>query len=165
MAEPITKFDLSLTRLASDMFETMRHAPGIGLAAPQIGESIRLIVIEIPADKEGGDIQGPFAVCNPMVTKKKGNAKIEEGCLSVPGFYLEVDRAKEITIEGQNPDGSKFSMEAGGLLAICFQHELDHLDGKLLINYVSSVKRALYKSEIKKRAKTEGKPEDRRPAL
>ncbi|HLG20982.1 MAG TPA: peptide deformylase [Bdellovibrionota bacterium] len=166
ISEPVTKFDLELSNLVNDMVETMRHAPGIGLAAPQVGELLRVIVVEIPPDREEeGKVSQLYAVCNPVISKRAGNAKIEEGCLSVPGFYVEVDRAAEVTIEGQNPDGTPFRYDSDGLTAICFQHEIDHLDGKLLINYVSSTKRALYRDELKRRQKTDGTVEDRRPAL
>jgi peptide deformylase len=164
VAEPVETFDSTLSSLVSDMVETMRYAPGIGLAAPQVGESLRLIVVEVPTEDEGPPTL--YAVCNPMVTKRSGDARIEEGCLSLPGFYTEVDRAAQITLEGNNPDGSHFSIEAEGLLAICFQHEIDHLDGKLLVNYVSSVKRDLYRAEARKRrANAGGTPDDRRKTL
>lgn len=164
VAKPVEAFDAELSELASDMVETMRYAPGIGLAAPQVGESIRLIVIELPAEE--GEPSQLYAVCNPEITKKSGKAMIEEGCLSCPGFYVEVDRAEEVTVEGQNPDGTHFSVEAEGLLAICFQHEIDHLDGKLLVNYVSPLKREQYRKEIEqKRSQDEGSPDDRRKAL
>jgi peptide deformylase len=168
VAAPVEVFDTNLATLVYDMVETMRHAPGIGLAAPQVGESLQVIVVEVPPEREGKEIEGDpilYAVCNPRITRKSGNARIEEGCLSVPGFYLEVDRAKEVRLEGQNPDGTPLTVDADGLLAICFQHEIDHLDGKLLLNYVSGVKRALYRNELKRRAKKDGSPDDRRPAL
>lgn len=164
VAKPVERFDSNLSTLVSDMVETMRHAPGIGLAAPQVGEPIRLIVIEIPTENE--EPPALFAVLNPEIMRRSGTAKIEEGCLSLPGFFVEVDRAAEVTVEGQNPDGTHFKVEADGLLAICFQHEIDHLDGKLLVSYVSPLKRDLYRKEIrKKRSPVEGTPEDRRRAL
>lgn len=162
IAGPVESFDTDLSNLVSDMVETMRYAPGIGLAAPQVGEPIRLIVVEVPLKE--GDPATLYAVCNPVIVRRSGHAKIEEGCLSVPGFYVEVDRAKDIVLEGQNPDGSPFSLEIDGLAAICFQHEIDHLEGKLLVNYVSAVRRELYRDEVKRRT-TEGSVEDRRKAL
>ncbi|MCB0327265.1 MAG: peptide deformylase [Bdellovibrionales bacterium] len=157
VSEPIQQFDIELAHLAQDMVETMKHANGIGLAAPQIGILKRLIVVQVP-DEEGH--LGPlYTVCNPVVTQTEGEAKIEEGCLSVPGLGVEVDRAFEIILEGQNLDGSAFRMEADGLLSICFQHEIDHLDGKLLVNYVSSVKRELYRKEVIKKVQLEQKDE------
>lgn len=160
VSKPVDTFDVSLANLVSDMVETMRNAPGIGLAAPQIGEFTRLIVLEVP--EEESENATLYAVCNPEITRRSGHARIEEGCLSLPGFYIEVDRAKEVTVEGQNPDGTPFSLDADGLLAICFQHEIDHLDGKLLVNYASPVKRDLYRTQVKKQQiSTDG----RRPAL
>jgi len=149
VALPVKKFDAKLKELAQNMVETMHAANGIGLAAPQVAQSLRLIVVQIPSEDEG---ETPtYIVCNPKVTAKSGTAMIEEGCLSCPGFYVEVERAKEITLEGQNVDGTPFLIQADGLLSICFQHEMDHLDGKLLVNYVSAVKRNLYKNEVKKK--------------
>ncbi len=153
VAEPIEKFDTKLVSLVSDMVETMRQAPGIGLAAPQIGQPIRLIVVEIPSEKEN-ESSVLYSVCNPIITERSGQARIEEGCLSLPGFFIEVDRSKEVRLEGQNPDGTPFLLEADGLLAICFQHEIDHLEGKMLVNYVGPVKRELYRKEMKKRRET-----------
>ncbi|MFH1018439.1 MAG: peptide deformylase [Pseudomonadota bacterium] len=162
-AKPADCFGPELVQLAEDMVETMRSANGIGLAAPQIGESIRLIVLEVPEEDE---TKTPvlYKIANPELVKKEGNARIEEGCLSCPHFYTEVGRAETVTIRGQLLDGSPFSVDADGLTAICFQHEIDHLNGKLLVNYVSVVKRTLYRNEMKKWKTEDGTP-DRRPAL
>src|SRR5580765_2558150 len=149
VAKPIRKFDEELKTLVKDMIETMHAANGIGLAAPQVAESIRLIVVNIPPENDGDPENPTYVVCNPEIKSKSGKAMIEEGCLSCPGLYVEVERAKEITLTGQNTDGSPFSLKADGLLSICFQHEIDHIDGKLLVNYVSAVKRNLYKNEVK----------------
>ena len=148
VAKPVEKFDSKLSMLVSDMVETMRYAPGIGLAAPQVGESIRLIVIEIPT--EGESAPDLYAVCNPEITKKSGEAKIEEGCLSCPGLYLEVDRAAEVTVEGQNPDGTHFTIEAEGLLAKALQHEIDHLNGLLFIDRLSPLKKNIFRRRYRK---------------
>jgi len=161
---PIETFDEDLRRLVDDMVETMRKADGIGLAAPQIGELKRLVVVEIPSEIEGEEGQR-FTLCNPKITRKEGRARIEEGCLSLPGFAVEVDRAKEITIEGKNVDGSDIKLDADGMLAICLQHEMDHLEGRLLVHYVSTVKRQLYKSEMKRRARSPESFDDPPPAL
>ena len=164
VAKPVETFDSKLSTLVSDMVETMRYAPGIGLAAPQVGESIRLIVVEVPSEEERPSEL--YVVCNPEITAKSGEAKTEEGCLSCPGFFVEVDRAAQVSVEGENPDGTHFRIDADGLLAICFQHEIDHLDGKLLVHHVSSLKRELYRKEIQqKRSNPEGTSEDRRKAL
>ncbi len=162
-ARPVERFGPDLAKLAEDMVETMRAANGIGLAAPQIGEGLRLVVVEIPEeDEEKPPIL--YKVANPEIVKKDGEARIEEGCLSCPGFFVEVDRAEKVTIRGQLPDGSPFSIDADGLTAICFQHEIDHLNGKLLVNYVSVVKRTLYRNEMKRHT-SETEASDRRPAL
>ncbi|HMQ09875.1 MAG TPA: peptide deformylase [Oligoflexia bacterium] len=145
-SQDVEVFDEELQILVEDMHETMLHENGIGLAAPQIGILKRLIVIQIPESEE--DEGEFFAFCNPVIKEKRGEAKIEEGCLSLPEFYVEVDRAKEITLEAYTPQGEKIILEADGLFAICIQHEIDHLDGKLLVNYVSSMKRDLYKKQV-----------------
>ncbi len=158
VSKPVTKFDDRLAAFAEDMVDTMKVADGIGLAAPQVGESVRLIVVQVRGEEEPtGEL---YRICNPAITAKSGEARIEEGCLSCPGFYVEVDRAEKITLEGQNIDGTPFKIDAEGLLAICFQHEIDHLDGRLLVNYVSSVKRDLYRTELKRRAKEEAEDSD-----
>lgn len=151
VSRPVEHFDNDLSLLVTDMIETMRREDGIGLAAPQVGELLRLIVVEVaPAEGEAPIL---YSVCNPTITRREGDARIEEGCLSLPGFYVEVDRAEKIRLEGQNPDGSPLALDADGLLAICFQHEIDHLDGRLLVNYVSSTRREVYRSEVKKKAR------------
>lgn len=147
-AGPVTTFDAKLRRLVADMFETMRAANGIGLAAPQIGESLDLVVLDIPPDEED-DEPLVFAVANPEITERRGHARIEEGCLSLPEFYVEVDRAEEIVLEGQDPEGRPIRIEAAGLLAICFQHELDHLEGKLLVNYAGDDEREAYQKAVR----------------
>ncbi|MFH1263498.1 MAG: peptide deformylase [Pseudomonadota bacterium] len=165
VAKPVEKFDSKLAALVADMVETMRYAPGIGLAAPQVGESIRLIIVEVKTDEEESPAQ-LYAVCNPEITRRAGEAKIEEGCLSCPGLYVEIERSAEVTVEGENPDGTRFILEAEGLLAICFLHEIDHLDGKLLVSYVSPLRREAYRKEIQQtRVRADGTPDDRRKAL
>jgi peptide deformylase len=163
VAAPVSRFDVDLANLVKDMVDTMRAENGIGLAAPQVGEGIRLIVLEVPEEGEE-KARTIYTVCNPEITRRKGRTKIEEGCLSCPGLYVEVDRAEEVRVEGQLPDGSPFAVDCQGLLAICFQHEIDHLDGKLLVNYVSAVRRQIYKSEIKRRRR-DGTVGDRRPVI
>jgi peptide deformylase len=163
-SRPVEVFDEALVCLAEDMVETMQKAGGIGLAAPQIGELLRLVVVFLPfEDGQGESLL--YKVCNPRITESDGEAKIEEGCLSCPGFSVEVERAGRITVEGENLDGSPFRLEADGLLSICLQHEIDHLEGKLLVNYVGPVKRELYKSEMKRRERAPEKFKDLPPAL
>ena len=136
----VTKFDDALKELTDDMFETMYDDEGIGLAAPQIGISQRIVVIDIP---EEGGVQGEnrLILINPVITKKEGEVPSEEGCLSVPDYRAEITRAEKVTLEAQDVNGEKKVYEADGLLAICMQHELDHLDGKLFIDYLSRLKR------------------------
>lgn len=149
-------------KLAKDMLETMYAAPGIGLAAPQVGQSIRLIVIDVRLRDDRGEVDEsamtelekkipmPLVLINPQITKKEGKTSFEEGCLSVPGFYETVQRANLIHVKAQTEKGEALDFSTDGLLAICIQHEIDHLDGKLFIDRLSTVKRGLIKSKIKK---------------
>ncbi len=128
MAEEITDVDGKLVKLVDDMLETMYAEPGIGLAAPQIGVGRRLFVYDIG--------EGPEAIVNPVITESRDEWVYEEGCLSVPGLYWEIVRPKEIHLTGHDLDGNEVSIEADELLARLFQHELDHLDGKMLIDHL-----------------------------
>ena len=131
---PVTEVTDDIRRLVDDMFETMYHAKGIGLAAPQVGRSERLAVIDVDDD--------PFVIINPeIVTSTSGKEKGEEGCLSIPDIYADVERPKGVTIEAIGLDGLPFQREATELLGRCLQHEIDHLDGKLFIDYLSVLKR------------------------
>lgn len=150
VSKPVEKFDADLLRLIEDMKETMHAANGIGLAAAQVGVFLRILVIEIPGETEE-DASIKLELCNPEIIAQQGHAKIEEGCLSLPSFYYEVDRAEYIKVRAQNPLGETIELEAEGLLAICVQHEMDHLEGKLLVNYASPLKRKQYKDARKKR--------------
>ncbi len=153
VSKPIDRFDDQLKRLSLDMIDTMRFANGIGLAAPQIGQLLHLIVVEVPkGDEEGAaDL---LTICNPVIVKSSGQAKIEEGCLSLPDFELEVDRFKTITLNFQDVEGHHQTLEADNLLSICIQHEMDHLNGKLLVNYASSMQKDMYLRDIKKKKST-----------
>ena len=151
-----------LKTLAENMVETMYAENGIGLAAPQIGESIRLLVIDTrPQDEDGNHttegmteleaaVQQPIVLFNPEIKVKKDKTTWEEGCLSVPGFYETVERAKYVEVEGLDKDGNKFTIKTDGLLAICIQHEMDHLDGKLFIDRLSYLKSSRIKTRITK---------------
>ncbi len=162
IAKPVSKVTPELGRLASEMLETMYAAPGVGLAAPQVGQSIRLIVIDVRLRDDSGQVDPstmtelekaipmPLVLFNPEVIKKEGKTSFEEGCLSVPGFYETVQRAKLIEATGLNIRGEKIIIQTDGLLAICIQHEIDHLEGKLFIDRLSPVKRGLIKTKIKK---------------
>ena len=141
-ATPVEVVDDELRTLIDDMFETMYAAPGIGLAATQVDVHKRLLVADISSDKTE-----PHALINPELLEKDGVAITEEGCLSVPGYYEEVERAEHIRVRFLNRDGETVEMEVEGLLAVCIQHEMDHLEGKLFVDYLSEAKR----SRIRKR--------------
>ncbi len=131
---PVETVTDELRQLAKDMFATMHHARGIGLAAPQVGRTERITVVEI-------DDQ-PLVLVNPQVLNAAGRAKGEEGCLSIPDIYGDVERPRSVTVRAQDLEGKTFEIEATDLLARCLQHEIDHLDGKLFIDYLSVLKRA-----------------------
>lgn len=141
-AAPVEAVDDALRTLIDDMFETMYAAPGIGLAATQVDVHKRLLVADVSAEKDD-----PHVLINPRILEKDGSAVTEEGCLSVPGYYEEVQRANHIRVAFLDRDGEDVEMEAEGLLAVCIQHEMDHLDGKLFVDYLSEAKR----SRIRKR--------------
>ena len=134
--------DDELRTLIDDMFETMYAAPGIGLAATQVDVHKRLLVADVSADNDQ-----PYALINPVILEKDGVQVCEEGCLSVPGYFEEVERAEHIRIRYLNRDGEEVEADMKGLLAVCVQHEIDHLDGKLFVDYISEAKR----SRIRKR--------------
>ncbi|MFQ5929287.1 MAG: peptide deformylase [Acidobacteriota bacterium] len=146
-SSPITQFDGQLKTLAQDMLETMYAAPGIGLAAPQIGINLRLIVIDI----SGGEGKGHQIIfANPEITEQEGTQKSEEGCLSIPTFMAVFERPGRVHVVGQDLEGNPQEMDAEGLLARAFCHEIDHLDGLLYLNRVSALKRDLIKRKIRK---------------
>ena len=150
-SQPVTEFDESLKILAQDMLETMRANNGIGLAAPQIGIHLKLIVMEIPETLPSGEEQlTQLILCNPRLTQQKGHVAIEEGCLSLPEFYIEVDRSERIVLEAEDLEGKTFTREETGLMAICIQHEMDHLKGRLLVDYADKADRQTYKKERQK---------------
>ncbi len=148
-AEPVTAFDENLKLLVDDMAETMYDAPGIGLAAPQIGKSIQLIVVDITKDENE---KAFMAMVNPKITNKEGTQLDEEGCLSVPELTSKVKRAKKITVTFQNLQGEEQELTTLDRFAVVLQHEIDHLNGILFIDHLSSLKRSLYKKKIKKLA-------------
>jgi peptide deformylase len=141
-ATPVSTVDDALRNLIDDMLETMYAAPGIGLAASQVDVHKRLLVADVSA--EGDE---PHALINPVILEKDGIQVSEEGCLSVPGYYEEVERAEHIRVRYQDRNGEEVETEMEGLLAVCVQHEIDHLDGKLFVDYISEAKR----SRIRKR--------------
>jgi peptide deformylase len=147
-AEPVTKFDAELKTLVADMFETMYAAPGIGLAATQVNVHRRLLVCDV-----GVDGKQPYCLINPEIIRAEGEANSEEGCLSVPEFYDFIDRAAVIRVRAFDIDGNPFELDAVGMLAVCIQHEMDHLDGKLFVDYLSELKRERLKKKAVKKAK------------
>jgi len=143
----IGEIDDKLRQLAKDMAETMYANEGIGLAAPQVGECCRLVVIDITGPEKRENLQ--FLV-NPRVIAVEGSVVSEEGCLSVSNYRSEVTRAERVTVEALDLDGNPVRIEADGLLAVCLQHEIDHLDGVLFIDHISRLKRSFYDKKIKK---------------
>ena len=137
--------DDALRSLIDDMFETMYDAPGIGLAATQVDVHRRLLVADVSADKDA-----PYALVNPEILEKDGLAVSEEGCLSVPGYYEEVERAQHIRVRYLDRDGATVENEFEDLLAVCVQHEIDHLDGKLFVDYLSEAKRQRIRKRLEK---------------
>ena len=135
-------------RLLDDMFETMYEAPGIGLAASQVDVHQRFMVIDVSDEHDQ-----PLVFINPEITAKQGEQVYQEGCLSVPGIYADVTRADVITVRAHGRDGQPFEMEADGLLAVCVQHEMDHLDGKLFVDYLSPLKREMVRKKLAKMRK------------
>ena len=143
IATPVEVVDDALRGLVDDMFETMYEAPGIGLAATQVDVHKRLLIADISNEKTD-----PYVLINPQLLEKDGVIVSEEGCLSVPGYYEEVERAEHIRVSFLNRDGEEVEMEANGMLAVCFQHEIDHLDGKLFVDYLSEAKRQRIRNRL-----------------
>jgi len=148
IAKEVTTFGEDLKKFVALMFETMYQAKGIGLAASQVDHHYRVIVIDISDEKND-----PICLINPKIIKSEGKTSYEEGCLSVPNFFEKVERAEKITVNYQSLEGSEYEMEADGLLAICIQHEMDHLIGKLFVDYLSTLKRNKFKKLLEKRLK------------
>lgn len=142
---PVAKVDAKLRQLIDNMLETMYEAPGIGLAAPQVGVFERLMVIDISEDKSA-----PQVFINPELVETRGKELMEEGCLSVPGIYEDVERAEWIRVRALDRNGDSFEKEANGLEAVCIQHEIDHLDGKLFVDYLSGLKRQRIRKKMEK---------------
>lgn len=144
-AKRIDQVDAALQRLVDDMLETMYQAPGIGLAATQVNVAKRVVVMDLSEEKDQ-----PLVLINPEIIERDGSDEYEEGCLSVPGIYETVKRAERIRIKAQDREGNPFEMDAEALLAICIQHEIDHLDGKLFVDYLSSLKRQRIRKKLEK---------------
>ena len=144
-AVPVDAVDDALRTLIDDMFETMYAAPGIGLAATQVDVHRRLLVADVSSDKTD-----PHVFINPVILEKDGVTVTEEGCLSVPGYYEEVERAEHIRLRYLDREGKEQENEFEGLLAVCIQHEIDHLDGKLFVDYLSEAKRQRIRKKLEK---------------
>jgi peptide deformylase len=145
VARPVETVDDSVRTLADDMLETMYASRGIGLAATQVNRDVRVLVLDL---SEGRD--QPHVFINPEIVARDGTQVCEEGCLSVPGEYAEVERAERIRVAALDRDGEPFELDADGLLAVCIQHEIDHLDGKVFVDYLSPLKRRMIEKRLKK---------------
>ena len=144
-ALPVEGVDEEVRTLLDNMLETMYEAPGIGLAAPQVNISKQAIVIDISEERNA-----PLYLVNPEILERRGETQMEEGCLSVPYIYEPVDRAEWIKLKALGRDGKVFEMEVEGLLAVCIQHEVDHLEGKLFVDYLSEIKRSRIRKKLEK---------------
>lgn len=144
-AAPVTHVDDGVRTLIDNMLETMYAAPGVGLAAPQVNISKRIIVIDISETHDK-----PLCLINPEILSGQGHIQMEEGCLSVPGIYELVERAEQVRIRALDRDGTPFELVADGLLGVCIQHEIDHLEGKLFVDYLSELKRQRIRKKLKK---------------
>lgn len=154
--KPVTEFGDELGALIDDMAETMYAAPGVGLAAPQIGVSLRLFIIDVATDDdEPSDLR---VFCNPEILDRIGTTTFDEGCLSFPGAREEIERAERVRVRAQDRTGNTFELEAEGLLAIAIQHENDHLDGKLMIDKLGVLRKRMLHRSMVKRAASEARP-------
>lgn len=148
VATPVERVDDGIVRLIDDMFETMYEAPGIGLAASQVDVHKQLLVLDVSEDRSQ-----PMVFINPRITEKEGSQVYQEGCLSLPGIFADVTRWNRIRVEALGRDGQPFSLQADGLLAVCIQHEMDHLLGKVFVDHLSPLKRALAEKKLAKQRK------------
>ncbi len=146
---PIAEVTDEIRTLANDMLEVIYDEPGIGLAAPQVGEPVRLIVVDTQWTQEGAE-RNPLVLVNPEIHDPEGRIVWTEGCLSVPDFEADVERAERVCLQARDLDGNQITIEASDLQAVCFQHEIDHLDGILFIDRISRLKRTLYTKKRKK---------------
>lgn len=152
VASQVETVDDEIKQLVDDMFDTMRDERGIGLAATQVNVHKRVVVMDVSEEQNE-----PRVFINPKIVARQGTTISEEGCLSVPNNYAKVERAEQVTVEALDRDGKPFSLEADGLLAICIQHELDHLQGKLFVDYLSPLKRQRIRKKLEKDARLEAK--------
>jgi peptide deformylase len=150
VARPVADVDTRIRQLIDDMFETMYAAPGIGLAATQVDVHERLLVLDVSEDKSY-----PMVFINPEILESEGSQVYQEGCLSVPGIYADVKRADKVRVRALDRDGQPFELSADGLLAVCIQHEMDHLAGKVFVDYLSPLKRELVRKKLAKQQRRE----------
>ncbi len=148
VAKPVTVFDAALRQLVADMAETMYEAPGIGLAATQVNVHQRVVVIDVSEDQNALQV-----LINPVIESVNGMQTYEEGCLSVPGIYDKVDRPSDVRVRYQDLDGNERMLETDGLLAICIQHEIDHLNGKVFVDHLSQLKQQRIRSKLVKQSR------------
>jgi peptide deformylase len=158
VAQPVAQVDDEIRALVDNMFETMYAAPGIGLAATQVNSGRRIVVIDVSEDRSN-----PLCLINPEILESRGSEEMEEGCLSVPGFYEAVQRAEWVRARALDRDGKEFELETDGLLAVCIQHEIDHLDGKLFVDYLSQLKRTRIRKKLEKQGRL-GEPDKPEPS-
>jgi peptide deformylase len=152
IAKPVEAFDSQLGQLVDDMIETMYAAVGIGLAATQINVHKRLLVLDISENQDQ-----PRVYINPEIVRREGSETCEEGCLSVPGIYAEVERAEKIRVSARDRDGNSFTEDLDGMHAVCLQHEMDHLEGKLFVDYLSPLKQRMVRKKLEKQRRQESK--------
>lgn len=150
-AQPVRVFDAALGQLAADMLETMYAANGIGLAATQVNVHQRLFVMDVSDDHDR-----PQVLVNPRIVDKRDSQVYQEGCLSFPGIYADVERAGWVRVEAEDVDGKVFTLETDGLMAVCIQHEIDHLDGKVFVDYLSTLKRSMLLKRMEKQRRQAG---------
>jgi peptide deformylase len=151
VAQPVEAFDADLKRLAEDMLATMYQAPGIGLAATQVNVQKRLLVLDVSETHDD-----PRVFVNPQILEDRGSEVCQEGCLSFPGVYADVERKDWIRVKAQDVDGKTFELDTDGLLAVCIQHEMDHLVGKVFVDYLSPLKRSLLLRKLEKQRRHAG---------
>jgi peptide deformylase len=153
-AKPVESVDDDVRQIVADMFETMYQAPGIGLAATQVDIHRRIIVLDVSEEKDQ-----PLALINPEILEREGVEEMEEGCLSVPDVFETVQRADRIRFRALNEHGEPYERDADGLLAVCVQHEMDHLEGKLFVDYLSSLKRQRIRKKLEKQKRQTDQPQ------
>jgi len=158
VSQPVAEVTEAIRVLAADMCDVMYDEPGIGLAAPQVGESIRLLVVDTEWTEEDAE-RNPLILVNPELSEHEGALTWTEGCLSVPDFQAEVERAERVRLRAHDLDGAEIDILAEGLQAVCFQHEVDHLDGVLFIDHISRLKRSRYVQRRKKQLRREQEEE------